>query len=67
MALGIGLFVRDTAIRFSAQGLDLTRASITGISMNTASSRIGGMGSNFQNPYQIDNGVGGVEDISWVL
>jgi hypothetical protein len=67
MALGIGLFVRDTAIRFSAQGLDLTRASITGISMNTASSRIGGMGSNFQNPYQIDTGVGGVEDISWVL
>jgi len=67
MALGIGLFVRDTAIRFSAQGLDLTRASITGISVNTASSRIGGMGSNFQNPYQIDTGVGGVEDISWVL
>ena len=67
MALGIGLFVRDTAIRFSAQGLDLTRASITGISINTASSRIGGMGSNFQNPYQIDTGVGGVEDISWVL
>jgi hypothetical protein len=21
----------------------------------------------FQNPYQIDNGVGGTEDISWML
>jgi len=67
MALGIGLFVRDTGLKFSAQGLDLTRAAV----MNISSTKNPGMYANlqpgFSNPYQIDNGMGGTEDISWLL
>ena len=67
MALGIGLFVRDTGLKFSAQGLDLTRAAVMNISNTKTSINYGTMQSNFQNPYQMDNGMGGTEDISWLL
>jgi Terminase large subunit, T4likevirus-type, N-terminal len=70
MALGIGLFLRDTALRFQQTGLDLTRASLGGINkvnyltsapMYTPSS-IGPI-----NPWQINIGNNQVEDISWLI
>jgi hypothetical protein len=67
MALGIGLFVRDTGLKFSAQGLDLTRAAVMNISNTKTSINYGAMQSNFQNPYQMNDGIGGTEDISWLL
>ena len=67
MALGIGLFVRDTGLKFSAQGLDLTRAAVLNISNTKTPGMYSNMQPGFQNPYQLDNGVGGVEDISWLL
>jgi hypothetical protein len=65
MALGIGLFTRDTAMKFYEQGMDLNRAMVSNIT------RVGYDGPStpmgFQNPYSINDGHGGFEDISWVL
>jgi hypothetical protein len=67
MALGIGLFVRDTGLKFSAQGLDLTRAAVLNISNTKTPGMYNNIQPGFQNPYQINDGTGGVEDISWLL
>lgn len=67
MALGIGLFVRDTGLKFSAQGLDLTRAAVLNISNTRTSINYGAMSPNFQNPYEMNDGMGGTENISWLL
>jgi hypothetical protein len=66
MSLGIGLFTRDTAMKFYEQGMDLNRAmvsSITKTGHNNAPMLPGGT----QNPYMMDNGRGGFEDITWIL
>jgi hypothetical protein len=66
MALGIGLFVRDTGLKFNVQNLELTKASIMGISSTKSSVRYD-LPMNFQNPYEIQDGMGNTEDISWLL
>jgi hypothetical protein len=65
MSLGIGLFIRDTSMKFFQHGLEVSKASLSGIS------RTGGGGAPLtpigtSNPYQIDTGYG-VEDISWLI
>jgi hypothetical protein len=65
MSLGIGLFTRDTAMKFYQQGMDMTRQSIGNITKTSAVIMPGPM--NFHNPYEIDLGNGQVEDISWIL
>jgi hypothetical protein len=66
MSLGIGLFTRDTGVRFHQQGMDVTRAALTGISV-TRSGNGPMLPSNFQNPYQMETNYGVFEDITWVL
>jgi hypothetical protein len=69
MSLGMGLFTRDTAMKFYEQGMNLTRAAVDGIV------RTGGEGEYFgpalpngaQNPYLLNNGQGQFEDITWLL
>jgi hypothetical protein len=70
MSFGIGLFLRDTALKFSNTAMDLTRASLGGIgkvsyisgpSISTPHSPMN------ENPWQMDTGMGGVEDISWLV
>jgi hypothetical protein len=65
MAAGIGLFIRDTGIKFNQQGIDMTRRAIDGIS-NTTQAYIPTLPSGQPNPYQIDTPYG-PEDISWIL
>jgi hypothetical protein len=71
MSLGIGLFLRDTALRFSQTSLDLTRASLGGIGrVNYIPSSTGVYSPhspNSVNPWQMDNGRGSMEDISWLI
>ena len=67
MASGIGLFIRDTGIKFNQQGMDITRKSIDNIS----STRLGynnmaSMPNGVANPYQIETPYG-TEDITWIL
>jgi hypothetical protein len=65
MALGIGLFTRDTGIKFHQQGMDITRKAIDGIS-STSQGYIPMLPSGVSNPYQIDTPYG-AEDITWIL
>jgi len=68
MALGIGLFTRDTAMKFYEQGLDLNRAMLSGITKTGGvDSMMPTLPNGFQNPYMINNGHGQFEDMTWVL
>jgi hypothetical protein len=64
MALGIGLWVRDTALRLRQQGIELTKLSLDKIGynpvpfMNTTGIR--------ENPYEMDVG-GNMEDLRWLI
>jgi hypothetical protein len=66
MSLGIGLFVRDTAMKFYEQGMDLNRAMVSNITRTSYE-----MGpllpSGQSNPYTMNDGRGGFEDASWIL
>jgi hypothetical protein len=68
MSLGIGLFTRDTAMKFYEQGMDLSRAMVSNINRVGYQNYIGpALPNGTQNPYAINDGRGGFEDISWVL
>jgi hypothetical protein len=64
MALGIGLWVRDTAMRLRQQGIELTKLSLDKIGYNPIPfmSTNGGQ----QNPYEMDVG-GKKEDLRWLI
>ena len=65
MSLGMGLFTRDTGIKFVQQGMDMTRKAIDGISSTTQGYRPS-LPNGQPNPYQIDT-PGGPEDITWLF
>jgi hypothetical protein len=65
MSLGIGLFTRDTGVKFNQQSMDITRRSIDLISNNTQGYRPT-LPGGVSNPYQIDTPYG-PEDVSWIL
>jgi len=66
MSLGIGLFTRDTGVKFHQQGMDLTRASLGGISSTRNNGGMSRLPNGVQNPYQIET-QHGVEDLTWML
>jgi hypothetical protein len=68
MSLGIGLWVRDTALRLRQEGIDLTKQAIGGIgSSNYDAVGFGGNRYNDENPWSMDNGAGGREDLTWLI
>lgn len=65
MSLAIGLFVRDTSLKFFEQSQQLTRHSLNNMSQNRLEISSGDhLGA--ANPYQITTPYG-VEDIKWLL
>ena len=67
MALGIGLFTRDTGVKLHQQGMDLTRASIGGMSSTVQGyNNIPLLPNGQQNPYVMQT-PHGVEDFTWIL
>ena len=66
MAFGIAMYIRDTALKFRQQGLDLTRNALNNITVTKPSYQGVYLPSHVANPYEIDNGKGGKEDISWI-
>jgi hypothetical protein len=66
MSFAIGMYVRDTALKYKTQGLDLTRAALS----NMATVRPNNQGNytmnGVPNPYQMNIGGQG-EDIRWLL
>jgi hypothetical protein len=65
MAVGIGLFTRDTGVKFNQQSMDITRRSIDLISNATQGYRPS-LPSGQPNPYQIDTPYG-PEDVTWII
>ena len=69
MAMGIGMYIRDTALRYRQRGIDITKSALSNISVNRSPYQ-GGYNRNpheVQNPYEIDMGDGNKENINWLL
>jgi len=67
MSFGIGLYVRDTALKFKQHGLDITKAALGAFSKNTTEYHGAYFSTGKDNPYTMDDGKGGTEDFSWLL
>lgn len=67
MSAGIGLYVRETAFKLRQQGIDLTKASLSGFT--NLNRRDPAVYSNVQirDPYKIPNIHGNQEDVRWLL
>lgn len=64
MCGAIGMYIRDTALKFKQQGLELTKATLNGISSTRASGAYNI--SSISNPYLM-NVNGKKEDYSWIF
>jgi hypothetical protein len=66
MSFGIGMFLRDTSLKFQQQSLDSARAALGAVKSNK-SSYTGVYSSNgVNNPYSMDVN-GKKENINWLL
>jgi hypothetical protein len=65
MSFGIGMFLRDTSLKFQQQGLDMTRASLGGITKTGQSAGVYNPQS-VPNPYTQQIGKQ-QEDLRWLL
>jgi hypothetical protein len=64
MSFAIGMYLRDTSLKFQQQSLDMTRAALGSITKNTIA---GAYNSNgIANPYIMDTKYG-QESINWLL
>ena len=67
MAFCIGLFVRDTALKLRQQGLALNKASLNSMSKTQGTSPIYVQKNLQKNPYELDLGQKGKEDLTWLI
>ena len=63
MSFGIGMYLRDTSLKYQQQGIDMARATLN----NMSTTRGGYTTAGAQNPFQINNGRGEMENINWLL
>jgi len=66
MSFGTAMYIRDTALKFKSQGVDLARAMLANISNVKPNSQGVYSPNTYNNPYKINYGYGD-EDISWLL
>ncbi len=60
----MGMYLRDTSLKFQQQSHDMTRATLGNISKSTY---VGAYNpNNVKNPYSVQTDKG-MEDISWLL
>jgi hypothetical protein len=67
MSLGISLFVRDTALRMQQFGIDMTRASLEGISKQEYSGFYSSNETKHKDQWTWKDGRGNVEDLTWLI
>lgn len=66
--LGVAVFLRETSLEYQKNYEAMSRASISAIQTQTQRAGVYTPGYNgYDNPYRMDTGMGGVEDISWLL
>jgi hypothetical protein len=66
MPFGIGMFLRDTSLKFQQQSLDSARAALGGVKSNSVSYSGGYSPNSTNNPYNMEVG-GRNESIKWLL
>jgi hypothetical protein len=66
MSFGIGMYLRDTSLKFQQQSIDLSRATLNNISSNKHGYSGAYSGNNNQNPFNMNVG-GRDESIRWLL
>ena len=66
MSFGIGMYLRDTSLKFRQQSQDLTRAALGNMG-KTQPVKGAYFATGRDNPYSINNGIGGREDIIWLF
>ena len=67
MAFSIGMYIRDTALKFRQRGIDITKQALNNMQVNrTPYQGSYGSGNNVKNPYSVDT-PGGKEDVSWLF
>ena len=66
MPFAVGMFLRDTSLKFQQQSLDSARAALGNIQKSTTSYQGGYSGNQLDNPYKMDIN-GNQENISWLL
>ena len=66
MAMGIGLWVRNTALRLKQEGIDLTKNMLNSAHISTGA---GMYTQNYlkNNPYEMETGKGYNENLTWLL
>jgi hypothetical protein len=66
MSFGIGMFLRDTSLKFQQQSLDSARAALGAVKSNKTSYTGVYSQNSVKNPYNMDVG-GKNESIKWLL
>jgi hypothetical protein len=66
MALAIGLWVRNTALRLKQEGIDLTKTMLNSTQVSQYTGFVAS-GHLKQNPYEMDMGKKGVENLTWLI
>ena len=66
MSFSIGMFLRDTSLKFQQESLDRARAALGSIKSSKTNYSGGYSGNSTQNPYNMDVGENN-EDIRWLL
>ena len=66
MALGIGLWVRNTALRLRQEGIDLTKNMLNSAHVAKYEGMIS-TGYLSKNPYEMEIGKGDIENLTWLL
>jgi hypothetical protein len=66
MALGIGLWVRNTALRLKQEGIDLTKQMLNSAQVSQYQS-VYTNNDMKKNPYEMDLGKGETENLHWLL
>ena len=68
MSFGIGMFLRDTSLKFQQQSLDMARAALGSVKSNKVSwsGGYGSISNRVENPYKVKLG-GKDQDISWLV
>ncbi len=66
MSFGIGMYIRDTALKYKQQGIDLLKASLNNITSAKSNYKGGYSYNNMQNPYDM-NINGQTESFKWLL
>jgi hypothetical protein len=66
MSFGIGMFLRDTSLKFQQQSLDMARATLGSVKSSKTSYSGGYTANGVKNPYDMEVG-GKNESIKWLL